>query len=98
MEALSITDALPEAIAALPLAQLLEPSTRPRKVGGWELMALPFGAAPWHVVFVADEADITALILGRLWPYGLLLGGVLLTLIFATSAPALFVGFFAGSR
>ena len=82
-EAPSIADALPEAIAALPLAQLLEPSTRPRKVGGWELMALPLGAAPWHVVFVADEAEITALVLARLWPYALLLGGVLVTLIIA---------------
>ena len=72
-EAPSIAAALPEAIAALPLTELLEPSTMPRKVGGWETMALPLGATPWHLVFVADEAEITSLVLARLWPYALLL-------------------------
>ena len=82
-EAPRITDVLPAPVAALPLAKLLEPSAMPRRVGDWETMALPIGATPWHLVFAADEAEITALVLARLWPYALLLGGVLATLVLA---------------
>lgn len=78
-----ITDVLPGLVAALPLAKLLEPSAMPRRVGDWETMALPVGATPWHLVFAADQAEITALVLARLWPYALLLGGVLATLVLA---------------
>ena len=82
-EASGIADVLPNPVAALPLAKLLEPSAMPRRVGGWETMALPVAATPWRLVFVAGEAEITALVLARLWPYALLLGGVLATLVLA---------------
>ena len=75
--------ALPAPLAALPLDRLLEPSARPRQLAGYEVMAMPLSGLPWHLVFVAPEGEITALVLGRLWPYALMLGGVLATLVLA---------------
>ena len=71
------------ALAALPLDRLLEPSDRPRADRGPGDHGPAARRPPWHLVFVAPEAEITALVLGRLWPYALLLGGVLATLALA---------------
>ena len=65
------------------LPDLLAPSPAPRRIDGWEVMALPLTAAPWHLVVVADEGEITPLVLARLWPYALMLVGVLATLVLA---------------
>jgi two-component system NtrC family sensor kinase len=65
------------------LPELLERSARPRRVEGWEVMALPLVAAPWRVLIVASEREITMLVLERLWPYALLLSGVVVTLVLA---------------
>ena len=82
-DAAAIGPALPAPLAALPLDRLLEPSDRPRRLAGHEVMAMPLSGLPWHLLFVAPEGEVTALVLGRLWPYALMLGGVLATLALA---------------
>ena len=67
----------------LALADLLAPSPAPRRINGRELISRPLTAAPWHLVVVADESEITQLVLERLWPYALMLVGVLAALVLA---------------
>ena len=62
--------------------------TAPRRLAGHEVMAMPLAGPPWHLLFVAPEGEITALVLGRLWPYALMLGGVLATLVAGTGPAA----------
>jgi two-component system NtrC family sensor kinase len=80
---LDLADMLPPPLAARPLAELLTPRETPQRVDSWEVMTLPLTTVPWHLVFVASEQEVTALVLGRLWPYVLLLSGVLATLLLA---------------
>ena len=82
-DAPTLAGVFPEPLAALPSIRLLEPSAMPRHVDAWEVMVLPLANAPWHLVFAASESEITALVLARLWPYALLLSGVLGTLVIA---------------
>ncbi|MCW2242391.1 PAS domain S-box protein [Azospirillum canadense] len=79
----ALTDVLPGPLAARPLAELLRPSGLPRQIDGWDILPLPLAAAPWHLVFVAEEGEIATLVIERLWPYVLLLSGVLATLVLA---------------
>ena len=68
------------------LPDLLAPSPAPRRIDGRELISRPLTAAPWHLVVVADESEITRLVLERLWPYALMLLGVLVALVLAQQA------------
>jgi PAS domain S-box-containing protein len=82
--------ALPEAPA---LADLVTPSPTPRQIDHWQVISRPLTAAPWHLVVLADEGAITRLVLERLWPYALMLSGVLAALVLAQQAmQRLFVG------
>src|SRR5690242_13563015 len=79
----SLAAVLPEALGAFPLSELLAPSAAPRPVGDRKILVRALTAAPWKLVVVADDREITAFVLERLWPYGLLLCGVLATLVLA---------------
>jgi PAS domain S-box-containing protein len=74
---------LPAPLAEWLPAELLAVSATPRRFGAWEVMTQPLTQAPWRLVVVASEREITMLILARLWPYALLLSGALATLIVA---------------
>jgi PAS domain S-box-containing protein len=65
------------------LADLLAPSPAPKRINGREVISRRLTPAPWHLVVVADESEITRLVLERLWPYGLMLSGVLAALVLA---------------
>src|SRR4051794_24420562 len=65
------------------LVDLLTPSPAPRRIDGREVISRPLTAAPWHLVVVAEKREITLLVLERLWPYALMLSGVLAALVLA---------------
>jgi PAS domain S-box-containing protein len=71
---------LPPALAALSLSN---GEATLHRVGGWEIATRPLSAAPWHLVVVVNKGDITSLVLRRLWPVALLLGGLVVALFFA---------------
>jgi len=76
-------DVLPEGMRALEPAQLLVPSRAFRNLGGAHVLAQGVGSTPWTLLYVIAPAELNAIVLPRLVPYGIILLGLILTLLLA---------------
>jgi PAS domain S-box-containing protein len=76
---------LPEGLRGLETAALLTPSRSFRAIGGSYVLAQAVGSTPWRLLYVIAPAELNAVILPRLVPYGIILVGLILTLLLAHS-------------
>jgi PAS domain S-box-containing protein len=82
-ELLHLGDVAPQQLAAGDPGQLLIPSRAFREVGDTHVLAQRVGAAPWTLLYVISPAELTAAVLPRLAPYGIILAALVLTLLLA---------------
>ena len=52
-----------------------------RELGGVHVLAQQVGTTPWTLLYVISPAELNAVILPRLVPYGIILAGLVLTLL-----------------
>ena len=80
---LQMQDVLPERLQDLAPDQLLAPSSAVREFGDQYVLAQAVGSTPWTLLFVASSSELNAVIVPRLVPYGIILAGLVLTLLLA---------------
>ena len=80
---LTVDDVLPDDLGDLDIEELTAPSIHFKRVGDVNLLSRPIVATPWHLLYVVEESEVTALILPRFVPYGVILIGFLLTAMLA---------------
>lgn len=83
MDLIGLADVLPAALQDVPSEELLRPTEEFRELEGNYVMAQAVGAAPWSLLFVVTPAELNAVLLPRLVPYGIILAALLLTLLLA---------------
>ena len=76
-------DVLPGALGDVDIQALTAPSWRFKTFDGYNVLSRPIAATPWHLLYVIEPGEVTALILPRFVPYGLILIGLLLTFFLA---------------
>ena len=76
-------DALPEALAQVPLADLVGGPAGFREIAGYSVLAERLAEAPFSLLYVVSGPDLTGLILPRFKPYALILAGLMLALLAA---------------
>jgi PAS domain S-box-containing protein len=81
LDLLHLGDVLPARLGALEPAQLLAPSQVIRHLDEAYVLAQSVATTPWTLLYVISPAELTALILPRLLPYGIILVGLVLTLL-----------------
>ena len=80
---LQATDVLPAPLQDVGTDQLLAPSRTFRRFGDQYILAQTVGSTPWTLLFVASSAELNGVVLPRLVPYGIILAGLVLTLLLA---------------
>ncbi|MEK0083028.1 PAS domain S-box protein [Benzoatithermus flavus] len=75
--------ALPAELASLPAGELARPGSGFRPLGGQLVLARPLGSAPFALLYAIPEGEARRLTLGHSVPYGLILFGLLATVLTA---------------
>ncbi|HSA82174.1 MAG TPA: PAS domain S-box protein, partial [Geminicoccaceae bacterium] len=81
LDLLRLGDVLPEQLGRLEPARLLAPSQAFRPLDGTHVLAQTVATTPWTLLYVISPEELTALILPRLLPYGIILACLILTLL-----------------
>ncbi|MGI9494391.1 MAG: ATP-binding protein [Geminicoccaceae bacterium] len=76
-------DVLPGALGDLDVQALTAPSRHFKTFDGYNVLSRPIAATPWHLLYIIEPGEVTALILPRFIPYGVILIGLLLTFFLA---------------
>ncbi|MEM7025338.1 MAG: PAS domain S-box protein, partial [Pseudomonadota bacterium] len=77
----TLQEVLPPSLAELAPASLLQPSSAFRQIGDQHVMAQPVASTPWTMLFVASADELNEVLLPRFVPYGVILFGLILTLL-----------------
>lgn len=80
---LQMPEVLPQGLRDLAPEVLLAPTRAFRRFGDQYVLAQAVGSAPWTLLFVASSSELNAVVLPRLVPYGIILAGLVLTLLLA---------------
>jgi PAS domain S-box-containing protein len=80
---LQANDVLPPPLREIGTDQLLAPSRTFRRLGDQYVLAQTVGSTPWTLLFVASSEELNGVVLPRLVPYGIILAGLVLTLLLA---------------
>jgi PAS domain S-box-containing protein len=80
---LTIEDVLPAALPAEDLGLGAMPAAGFREIDGYQVFSRRISTTPWTLVYILTPGEITAEILPRFVPYGVILGGLILTLLLA---------------
>jgi PAS domain S-box-containing protein len=80
---LQMNDVLPERLRDVAPDQLLAPSRTFRRIGDQYVLAHAVESTPWTLLFVASPGELNGVVLPRLVPYGIILAGLVLTLLLA---------------
>ncbi len=80
---LTFEDVLPSAFDGVEMEALTAPSRHFKTFGDVRVLSRPIAATPWHLLYVIEPGEVTALILPRFVPYGVILIGLLLTFFLA---------------
>ena len=80
---LGMDDVLPEALRAVDLAHLLDSPGTFTRVGDQYVFAQPVSSTPWTLLFAASTSELNQVVLPRLVPSGIILAGLILTLLLA---------------
>ena len=83
LQLLHMHDVLPQGLQELAPEQLLSPSRAFRQLGDQYVVAQTVGSTPWTLLFVASSSELNGVVLPRLVPYGIILAGLVLTLLLA---------------
>src|SRR5690606_35234595 len=78
-----IRAALPAAIARDDTLRTEATAPGRRNIAGHEIIATPIAGTPWTLLFVVSEADLSAIAVRRIAPYGVILLGLLAMLVVA---------------
>jgi PAS domain S-box-containing protein len=81
LDLLRLGDVLPAELGALEPAQLLAPSPAFRHFDDAHVLAQTVGTTPWTLLYVISPDELRAVILPRLLPYGIILVGLVTTLL-----------------
>ena len=77
----TLEEVLPASLRDLESATLLQPSPGFRRVGDQYLLTQPVASSPWTLLFVVSAEALNGVLLPRFIPYGIILLGLILTLI-----------------
>jgi PAS domain S-box-containing protein len=77
----TLQEALPAGLRDLSPATLLQPSDEFREIGDQYLLAQPVASTPWTLLFIVSSAELNQVLLPRFIPYGVILLGLILTLL-----------------
>jgi PAS domain S-box-containing protein len=80
---LGTSEVLPPRLQEVAPEQLLAPSRAFRRFGDQYVLAQKVGSTPWTLLFVAASGELNSVVLPRLVPYGIILAGLVLTLLLA---------------
>jgi PAS domain S-box-containing protein len=80
---LGMSDVLPRSLLDADPQALLTASPEFTRIGDHYVLAQTVGSTPWTLLFAASSSEMNAVILPRLMPYGIILAGLILTLLFA---------------
>jgi len=80
---LTFEDVLPSAFDDVDMEALTAPSRHFKTFDDYKVLSRPIAATPWHLLYVIEPGEVTALILPRFVPYGVILIGLLLTFFLA---------------
>jgi PAS domain S-box-containing protein len=80
---LGMDEVLPPALQEVAPDQLMTPSRAFRRLGDQYVLAQRVGSTPWTLLFVVSSGELNGVILPRLVPYGIILAGLVLTLLLA---------------
>jgi len=83
LQLLHLRDVLPQGLRDLAPEQLLSPSRAFRQFGDQHVLAQTVGSTPWTLLFAASSSELNGVVLPRLVPYGIILAGLVLTLLLA---------------
>jgi len=79
----SLAEMLPAGLEDASASELLRPSAGFRRIDGTYVLAQPVGASPWSLLLVVTPEELNGVLLPRLLPYGIILGGLIVTLLLA---------------
>ena len=79
---LEMDDVLPEAVRAVN-GHLPDPSGTFTRVGNQHVLAQQVGSTPWTLLFAASSTELNDVVVPRLVPSGIILAGLVLTLLLA---------------
>jgi PAS domain S-box-containing protein len=80
---LGMSDVLPASLLDADPQALLTASPEFSRVGDHYVLAQSVSATPWTLLFAASSREMNDVIMPRLMPYGIILAGLVLTLLFA---------------
>jgi len=80
---LTLTDVLPDTLSTVSVEDFTAPSRHFRTFDDLDVLSRPIAGTPWHLLYVVEPGEVTALILPRFTPYGVILIGLLLTFFLA---------------
>jgi PAS domain S-box-containing protein len=80
---LGMSDVLPRSLLDADPQALLAGSPEFSRFGDQYVLAQSVGSTPWTLLFAASSSELNDVILPRLMPYGIILAGLILTLLFA---------------
>jgi PAS domain S-box-containing protein len=80
---LEMDDVLPGALRTVEPGPLLAASPAFARVGDQYVLAQPVSSTPWTLLFAASPDELNEVVLPRLVPYGIILSGLVLTLLLA---------------
>ena len=80
---LAMSDVLPGALRAVAPDQLLAASPAFARFADQYVLAQSVGSTPWTLLFAASSGELNDVVLPRLVPYGIILAGLVLTLLLA---------------
>jgi hypothetical protein len=70
-------------LTGVAIDRLTAPSQHFKPFDGVDVLSWPIAGTPWHLLYVVEPGEVTALILPRFIPYGVILIGLLLTFVIA---------------
>jgi PAS domain S-box-containing protein len=77
----TLEEVLPASLHGLDSATLLQPSPGFKRIGDQYLLAQPVPSSPWTLLFVVSTDALNEVLLPRFIPYGIILLGLILTLL-----------------
>jgi len=77
----TLQEVLPSSLSELGSNTLLEPSPGFRRIGDQYVLAQPVASSPWTLLFVVSTGALNEVLFPRFVPYGIILLGLILTLI-----------------
>jgi PAS domain S-box-containing protein len=83
LELMGLRDVLPASLGELPPERVLTPGQGFRSLNGTYVLSRVVGSTPWRLLLVVEPHELRAVLLPRFVPYGIILAGLLLTLLLA---------------